>query len=176
MNIIMKNIKFCLTICLLFALTGIFHGENASENTNQASSSYTFYTADKELPPLKNKNIKPLRLFASPRMIGPALVNYGMDVTIDADKRLMDSGSSSDNYGFSSKSEAGYIKHVPRIKISSKNIAIPESSLLVIEYFSNPVLSKNKSHKECVEHISLPNIAKGGIGYRGREWYRILQV
>lgn len=154
----MKKIKFCLAIFFLFPLTGIIHGQDEPEQTRQTSSSYTFYSPDKE-PPLKQKNAKPLRLMQSPRMKGVALVDYAIpQITIDTEKRILDGGSSSDSGGWSSKSESGFTKHIPRIKITAKNKPIPESSLLVIEYFSCQVLNKSKSRKECVEHISLPDI------------------
>lgn len=154
----MKNIKFCLAIWFLFPLTGMIHGQDAPEQKRQTSSSYTFYSPDKE-PPLKQKNAKPLRCIRSPRMKGVALVDYAIpQITIDTEKRILSGGSSSDGSGWASKSESGYTKHIPRIKITAKNKPIPESSLLVIEYFSSQVLNKSKISKECVEHISLPYI------------------
>ena len=154
----MKNIKFCLVIWFLFPLTGIIHGQDKPEQTRQRSSSYTFYSPDKE-PPLKQKNAKPLRLLQSPRMKGVALVDYAISqITIDTEKRILDGGASSGSGGWSSKSESGFTRHIPRIKITAKNKPIPESSLLVIEYFSSQVLNKSNIHKECVEHISLPYI------------------
>ena len=175
----MKNIKFWLAISFLFPLGGIIRGEDtpgwtspASEETHPTSS-YTFYEPDKE-PPFKQKNVKPLRLAPSPRMKGVALVDYAMQVTIDTDKRVMDGGSASDSGGWASKSESGFTKYIPRIKITAKNSAVPVSSLLVIEYFGSQVLSKSKSRKECVEHIPLPQIAKGDsvtVDANGVEFY-----
>lgn len=171
---IMNNIKFWLAIWFLFPFAGIIHGQNEPELTRQTPSSYTFYSPGKE-PPLKEKNAKPLRLIQSPRMKGVALVDYTIpQVTIDTVKRL-ESGASSGSFGWSSKSESGTIKYIPRIKITTKNNPIPKSSLLVIEYFSNQILKKTQIHKECVEHISLPDIGKGEsvtVDAQGVEFYK----
>lgn len=108
-------------------------------------------------------------------MKGVALIDYAMQVTIDTDKRLLDGGTSSDSGGWASKSESGFTKYIPRIKITAKNNSVPESSLLVIEYFSSQVLNKSKSCKECVEHISLPHIVKGEsvtVDANGVEFYK----
>lgn len=125
---------------------------------------------------MKQKNAKPLRLIQSPRMKGVALIDYTMQVTIDTDKR-MEGGlsSSSDSVGWSSKSESGLTKYIPRIKITAKNNSISKSSLLVIEYFSSQVLNKSNTRKECVEHIPLPDISKGEsvtVDANGVEFYK----
>ena len=141
---------------LLFPLAGMICGGNESET----SSSVVFYPTGKEPPPLKQKNAKPARLVKSPYMKGVTLVDYTIEMTIDTEGDIQDnsSGSSSDG-SWSSSSSSGSVKYIPRISITAKNNSL-QSCLLVIEYFSHETLNKSKSRKECVEHISLPNIDK----------------
>ena len=154
----MNTIACGLTIMLLFPLTGMI----CCADESNASSSVAFYPTGKEPPPLKQKNAKPAQLFQSPCMNRVNLFDYAIQMTIDTDKDIRDnsSGKSSDG-SFNSSSSSGSVKYIPRISITAKNHPLTNSCLLVIEYFSHETLSKSKSRKECVEHISLPDIGKG---------------
>jgi len=137
----MNTVVCGLTIMLLFPLTCMICCGDESET----SSSVAFYPTGKEPPPLKQKDAKPERLTQSKNMKGATLVDYTIQVTIDTyDGEI--SGSS---------------KYIPRIRITAKNNPLPKSCLLVIEYYSKLSSSQSKSRKECVEHISLPDIGKG---------------
>ena len=153
----MNVITCCLTIMLAFPFAGIICGGNESGRPSLAE----FYPEGKEPPPLKQKNAKPARLFKSPCMKGVTLMDYTIQMTIDADEDLRgkSSGSSGDG-GWSSTSSSGSVKYIPRIGIAAKNNPL-KSGLLVIEYFSCETSDKSKSRRECVEHIPLPNIEKG---------------
>ena len=142
---------------LLFSMAGMMCGGNESDKP----SSLAFYPTGKEPPPLKQKNAKPERLVKSPCMKGVALVDYAIQMTIDADEELRgrSSGSSGDG-NWSSTSSSGSVKHIPRISITAKNNPL-QSCLLVIEYFSYETSNKSKCRKECVEHITLPDVEKG---------------
>lgn len=170
----MNTIVCGLTIMLLFPLAGMICGGNVSETTRETCASVKFYPTGKEPPPLKQKNAKPARLFQSPCMKSVALVDYAIQMTIDTDKDLRDN-SSGKGGSWSSSSSSGSVKYIPRISITAKNNPLTNSCLLVIEYFSQATSSKSKSRKECVEHISLPEIAKGEsltVDAQGVEFYK----
>lgn len=151
-------------------------GGDESERTQATSSLFTFYPTGKEPPPLKQKNAKPARLFQSPYMKSVALVDYAIQMTIDTDQDLHDNSSSKSSDGsWSSRSSSGSVKYIPRISVTAKNNPLPASCLLVIEYFSHETSSKSKNRKECVEHISLPDINKGKsvtVDADGVEFYK----
>lgn len=162
-----------LTIMLLFPLAGMIYGGDAPDRPRETPTPLTFYPKGKEPPPLKQKNAKPAQLFQSPCMKSVMLADYAIQMTIDTDKRL-DTNASGKGANWSSTSSSGSVKYIPRISIAAKNNPLPESCLLVIEYFSQEPSSKSKSRRECVEHIILPDVGKGQaliVDARGVEFY-----
>lgn len=170
----MNTIVCWVTIMVLFPLAGMICSGDESEPIRETASSAEFYPPGKVPPPLKQKNAKPARLFQSSYMKSVALVDYALQMTIDTDNHI-NNNSSGKGGSWSSSSSSGSVKYIPRISITAKNNPLPKSCLLVIEYFSRDILGKSKSRKECVEHISIPDIAKGEsatVDANGVEFYK----
>lgn len=150
----------CLALCMAGAVgMGLsLHGEETD-----SAGPVRFYRSGTEPPPFANKAIKPERLTPSPHMPKVNLVQYSIEVILDTDTRIDQKTRGGESGWSNTRTDSGDTRYRPRIGLSAKNHALPKGGLLVIEYFSRVPSSKVQTQRECVEHITLPEIAKGEL-------------